>query len=195
MITLPVYKVRFVWDSILPDLPRDQLTCNELMQSILRPAGVWEYFCRKVKFGTSDQCWDWQGSCGSNGYGNWHYRLYDLPKSGTAHRRSFILFNGLIGPDAVICHKCNNRKCCNPDHLYAGTHKTNNNDKKLHGTFVKPPLHKGSKQWKSKLKEAQVIEIKRRLALGHLPPHIAPDYKVSAATIYKIKDGSNWAWL
>ena len=49
--------------------------------------------------------------------------------------------------------------------------------------------------WKSLLTEVQVLEIKRRLAAGELPPHIAPLYGVKPATIYKIKDGSNWGWL
>jgi len=106
-----------------------------------------------------------------------------------------MLFNGPIAADVVICHKCNNRRCCNPDHLYAGTHYTNAADRKAHGTAKNPPLHIGSKQWNSRLTESQVLEIKQRLRLGEIPPRIAPDYRVGATTIYKIRDGSNWGWL
>jgi hypothetical protein len=79
--------------------------------------------------------------------------------------------------------------------LYAGTHQTNAADRKAHGTAKNPPLHIGSKQWNSRLIEAQVLEIKQRLNAGEIPPRIALDYDVTAATIYKIKDGSNWGWI
>lgn len=106
-----------------------------------------------------------------------------------------MLFNGYVSEQTIICHLCNNRRCCNPSHLYAGTHQTNADDRARHGTSKKPPLHIGSQQWNSVLTEKQVLEIKRRLEVGELPPRIAPVYGVSAAAIYKIRDGSNWAWL
>jgi len=165
------------------------------MRHIVRAAGPWEYYCRKVAIDHPSKCWEWQGSCGSPGYGNWYCSLYGLPKAGTAHRRSYMLFNGPVASDAVICHKCNNRRCCNPDHLYVGTHQTNAADRKAHGTAKKLPLHVGSKQWNSRLTESQVLEIKQRLRSGEIPPQIAPSYGVSIAAIYRIRDGSNWGWL
>ena len=179
----------------MQDLPRDQLTWTELMNHIVRPAGPWEYFCHKVKIGSPNECWEWKASCGGPGYGNWYYSIYDLPKAGAAHRRTYMLFYGFVDSAVVICHTCNNRKCCNPNHLYAGTHKSNAKDRKTHGTAKNPPLHKGSKQWKSRLTESQVKEIKARLSKGELPPHFAHEYKVKAATIYAIRHGKNWAWL
>lgn len=165
------------------------------MQSIVRAAGPWEYFCRKVDIRHPSECWNWKASCGSPGYGNWYYSIFDLPRSGTAHRRAYMLFNGFVDSTVVICHTCNNRRCCNPNHLYAGTHTTNAQDRKAHGTAFKPPLHIGSKQWNSRLTEKQVIEIKKRIAKGEIPPRIAPDYNVGVQTIYKIRNGSNWGWL
>ena len=165
------------------------------MRHIVKAAGPLEYYCRKVAIDHPAKCWEWQGSCGKPGYGNWYHPLLDLPKAGTAHRRTFILFNGAIGADVVVCHKCNNRRCCNPSHLYAGTHKTNSADQIAAGTASRPPLHLGSQQWNSRLTEDQVKAIKRRLQNGERPPHVAKDYGVKPATIYKIRDGSNWGWL
>ena len=165
------------------------------MNHIVSALGPWEYYCRKVAIGTPSTCWEWKASCGSPGYGNWHYSIHGLPKAGAAHRRTFMLFNGYIDTSVVVCHRCNNRRCCNPDHLYAGTHATNAADKIKHGTALAPPLHTGSKQWNSRLTEEQVLLIKRRLRSGEIPPHIAPDYGVCAGTIYRIRDGSNWGWL
>lgn len=181
--------------SVLVEPARRPTHRTELMKSIVRAAGPWEYFCRKVDIGHPSRCWDWIASCGKPGYGNWYYSIFDLPKAGTAHRRVYMLFNGYVDSNVVICHTCNNKRCCNPSHLYAGTHTTNAADRILHGTASKPPLHLGSKQWNSRLSEQQVIEIKNRLRSGEIPPHVAPDYGVCAGTVYKIRDGSNWGWL
>lgn len=92
-----------------------------------------------------DGCWIWQKSFGSHGYGN-------IGTGGgrneTVHRVSHEVFNGEIPDGLLVLHSCGNRKCCNPDHLRAGTHKDNIEDAKRHGTFVPPPVHrKGGKRW------------------------------------------------
>jgi hypothetical protein len=46
-----------------------------------------------------------------------------------AHRVSFILNGGEIGDNQMICHTCDNTKCVNPAHLYAGNQKDNMRDK------------------------------------------------------------------
>ena len=159
------------------------------------PAGAWEYYVRRVDIKEPSQCWEWRMSCGSPGYGNWFYSIYGLPKAGSAHRRSYMLFNGYVDSSIVICHSCGNRKCCNPAHLYAGTAKNNSADAIRHGTHQKPPVLKGSMAYASKLSEKQVIAIKRRLSNNESCLEIAQDYDVTKDCIWKIQKGKNWAWL
>lgn len=50
------------------------------------------------------------------------------------HRYSYLIYNGTIDKNKLICHKCNNKLCVNPDHLYQGTNKDNTLDMIKAGT-------------------------------------------------------------
>jgi len=157
--------------------------------------GPWEYYVTHVKIGRPDQCWNWMKSCGVPGYGNWCHSLFNLPSPGAAHRRTYMLFNGFIDNDIYVCHSCGNRRCCNPNHLYIGTAKENHLDAVYHGTHKKPPIHLGSNAHASKLTEAQVVDIKKRIQDGESNRNIANIYGVTPGCIWRIRDERNWSWL
>ncbi len=73
---------------------------------------------------TSDNCWEWQGQRLGNGYGRFNYRSTQE----LAHRFSFRTFKGEIPKDKIVCHKCDNKPCVNPSHLWLGTYKDNTQD-------------------------------------------------------------------
>lgn len=89
-----------------------------------------ERFFSKVN--KTDNCWEWTASLIGCGYGNFKYK----GKRYAAHRFSWELVNGKIPDGLLVCHKCDNRKCVNPEHLFLGTQKDNMQDCLRKGRLV-----------------------------------------------------------
>ena len=152
-----------------------------------------ERFTRKYKIKADTLCSEWIGWKDGGGYGV-------CTKDGKeikAHRASYMLWKGKIPEGMCVCHTCDNPLCVNPDHLFLGTHLENMQDKMRKGRGPKkgviPGIGKhGSEHPLAKLNEAQVKEIKIKLAAGMLGTTIARQYGVIDQTIYEIKNGKNW---
>ena len=82
-------------------------------------------FWSKVDIKGPDDCWEWKASIGNSGYGRFHFRC----KVTGSHRVSWTLSNGPIPEGHYILHKCDNKLCCNPNHLYPGTAYNNTMDR------------------------------------------------------------------
>lgn len=95
--------------------------------------GVSERFWEKVdKSGGEDSCWIWTGAIDTPRYGAFRYN----GKKVNSHRMAWRLVNGEIPDGLLVCHKCDNRLCCNPSHMFLGTHLDNNRDMIAKGTFA-----------------------------------------------------------
>ena len=83
---------------------------------------VIDSFWKRVRM--KDGCWDWLGSVTVKG----RPRFKVDGETASAYRISYLIHKGTIPPGLLICHTCDNPSCCNPDHLWVGTHADNQRD-------------------------------------------------------------------
>lgn len=69
-------------------------------------------------------CWNWIKTISDLGYGV----FYQKGRRVLAHRQSFQESIGKIPGKLFVCHRCDNRRCINPEHLFLGDHKANMQD-------------------------------------------------------------------
>lgn len=135
----------------------------------------------KIQIGDSDDCWEWTAGT-RNGYG----RMRVGRKLLTATRLIWRLVHGTDPVGQLLLHTCDNPSCCNPAHLFLGSHADNNHDKerKKRGNH---PL--GEKVGTSKLTESDVRGIYRSQESNR---DLAARFDVSDVTIRNIKTGQIW---
>lgn len=139
-------------------------------------------------------CWIWVGAVDSCRYA----RFGVMGKNCKASRISYRLYKCEEPGSLHVLHSCDVPECVNPDHLFLGTHQENMEDRDNKGrqwdrTGRLNP-NAGSKNHKSKLKENDVRTI-RSLIGRESYQSLAARYGVSAGSIQKIANGTNWGWL
>jgi hypothetical protein len=136
-------------------------------------------------------CWEWPGAIGSGGYGKVCFRVTGKAGKRLIHRVALEVRIGrpLVGKECAL-HRCDNRICGNPEHIFLGTRADN----------VADMVSKGRNVTKSGLQNGQSIDpevvemIRADHAAGILKQReLAKKYGVSKGTIYNIIHGKHWA--
>lgn len=161
-------------------------------------------------------CHIWLGLKNDGGYG----RVRVLGQYVGAHRISYMLHCGPVPAGLHVCHTCDTPSCVNPDHLFIGDASDNSDDmvskgrysggpnapgtgvrlpkgqrtRFVAGAYVAPdrPSNAGERNGTTKLTEGQVREIRASAEKG---THLAARFRVSVATISKIRSRRLWNHL
>jgi len=126
----------------------------------------------------SGECWIWTGSIGTKGYG----RLKVDGRAVDAHRISMLLLSGEM-PSQFVLHRCDNRACVRPSHLFLGTQADNMRDMAAKGRWGRGRVI---------LSEDMAAEIRARRQQGEKQATLARDFGVSQSQISLITNGKSW---
>lgn len=154
-------------------------------------------FRSKVKI--RGKCWIWAGAKNSDGYGS--FKLNGRAEK--SHRIAYILKHGSIPNGMHVLHRCDTPACCNPDHLFLGTHQDNikdmdskgrrgvavgdRNGRRLHPERWHVPWGDGHSN--TKLSEADLVTVREMLSVGIAQKNIAERFNVSESLICQIAKG------
>jgi hypothetical protein len=146
-------------------------------------------FWSKVEKRGPDECWEWKLAKDRDGYG-----VFSVgPGHGRQHRANRVAWGLTHGPIAAglcVCHRCDNRGCCSPAHLFLGTNAENSRDRDAKGRLV---TSRGNALPQAKLTPESVAEIRQLLGTGVAQEAVGRRFGVTQGTISFIARGKTWA--
>lgn len=156
----------------------------------MSPEDIARYWKFVEKIDDVSVCWPWKGHPTTTGYGAFRVgrKMYG------AHRIAYMLCypEGSVGlmADFMVLHRCDNRPCCNPNHLFLGDHTDNMRD-----AFAKKRIPRIGKRGESspvaKLTQKEAQEIYNLCGkISH--EEIGAAFGVSIAMVSLIRNGHRW---
>lgn len=136
-----------------------------------------------AKVAKTDDCWLWQGTTASDGYGVFGIKGRYLK----AHRMSYALAYGPIPDGLLVCHRCDVRACVRPDHLFLGTNDDNSKD-----MVAKGRSPRGEQVTIAALTEPTVREARALYQQGFQCSVLARKYHVNWSTMYRALTRQYW---
>lgn len=136
---------------------------------------------------TDEGCWIW--TAGTNGGYGW----FGGPGGPLrAHRMSWLLYRGPIPDGMHVCHKCDVRRCVNPDHLFLGTNSDNVADRVAKG---RTRVGTGERHGLAKLDATRVVEIRLLRAKGARLRELAAQFGISKSQASKVCNRQFWTTI
>lgn len=148
-------------------------------------AAAWKArFWLSVNKAGPNGCWEWTGAIYKDGYGSMHRE----GRSAKVHRLSWEIAHGRAPGAQCVLHRCDNRRCVNPAHLFLGTRRDNSRD-----MVAKKRSLTGERDPNAQLTEREVIAIRASRDAGESCASIAQRVGVSGSEVSHITLGKRWA--
>lgn len=137
---------------------------------------------------TSLACWEWTGYVGRHGYGVMAIGHRDRM---TVPRVSWRVHYGEVPPGLCVLHRCDNKLCGNPEHLFLGDHQANTDDKLAkkrmrHGHLC------GAANPGARLDWDKVEAIRRRCDAGETTYMLAVEFGINQALVWRVWRRRSW---
>lgn len=150
-------------------------------------------FWAHVAKAPDNECWCWQSAVNGDSYG-----LISINgRAVLTHRLAWIIANGEIPYGLQVLHHCDNPPCCNPSHLWTGTHEDNHRDKiekgrHAHGANHALNVSHGENHYMAVLTVEKVTDIKARWRKGERAADIAKAHAVSLSCVKGVVYRQSW---
>lgn len=135
-------------------------------------------FRGRCDFFSAGGCWEWAGGISGNGYGHFVVQRDGRIVNLATHRLSYTLTFGAIPAGLCVLHRCDNKPCVRPSHLFLGTIQDNVRDQQRKGR-----KGRGEAGGNAKLTNAQALEIRSELAAGVSQHSLGRRFGVSRSTV------------
>ena len=118
------------------------------------------FWAKADKSSGPDECWNWTAARSPLGCGRFGWHNHQTRQ---AHRIAYELTLGAFDAKLEVCHRCDNPSCCNPAHLFLGTHADNMADMGRKKRYSMPG-YSGERHPGAKLTDQQVAAIRHLYA-------------------------------
>jgi len=150
-----------------------------------------ERFWSKARRGSRTQCWPWLAARLANGYG----RFSVAGDVVGAHRFAYELARGPIPAGLFVCHRCDNRRCVNPGHLFVGTARDNAADMAQKGRSTAGRRRPGTgpageRNGRCRLPDRRVAELRAARDRGVALRALARRFGISKSQAHNIATGA-----
>lgn len=134
-----------------------------------------------------ENCWIWTGALTSRGYGCLALKRYGELHRLSTHRIALAAWTDFdLDGEYHALHRCDQKDCFNPDHLYAGTRSDNMADAYVSGLLAPLQPHR------SLLVEDDIFTLLDSLLDGEKRSTLAREYGVGWQTIDDVVKGKTW---
>lgn len=153
------------------------------------PRPIAERFWEKVDKRGPNECWPWKAAKGPSGHGQFRIgsKKDSSMRSVPAARVAYELTYGPMEEGLEACHKCDNPPCCNPSHIFPGTHKENMEDMANKGRSSQ-----GERDSQAKLTADQVRQIRQLCAEGMTQENVGKHFGITQGAVWLIVTRKRW---